>query len=368
MMHNLKKKIKSYIKSYIKNYIDERFCHYVLNNIPGSIKSITNDLSQANGLAFLPHEAWISYNIKNIMAQFASDRINVMASAHLPSSPDRFNLSSKLSTQQDMESDWCRHWLSELHIPFCYHRKNWELGFVLQVLHEHDMFGKKGLGLACGNELLPSYLTARGCQITAGDKPLDCGDIEQKGWSETAQYTKSKESLYYAYLVDRDIFEANFTLAYIDMNYLPPDLNNTFDFCWSICAMEHLGSIRNGLDFLKNTLKLLKPGGISIHTTEFNIYSENETIDNCGSVLFQKKHFEKLSEIINKGGDRLYPINFDLGDGLFDRYVDMPLYPRQKIMGINDRVHTTYLCPHIKLLVGGFPATCAGVILQKNKE
>jgi len=31
---------------------------------------------------------------------------------------------------------------------------------------------------------------------------------------------------------------------------LPADLTG-FDFCWSICALEHLGTIAQGLDFIK---------------------------------------------------------------------------------------------------------------------
>ena len=55
-----------------------------------------------------------------------------------PSRPKlrRYDLSTKLCTAADLESPWAAHWLRELRIPFTYHRKNWELCFVLQALHE----------------------------------------------------------------------------------------------------------------------------------------------------------------------------------------------------------------------------------------
>ena len=40
------------------------------------------------------------------------------------------------------------------------------------------------------------------------------------------------------------------------------DCHGQFDFVWSACAFEHLGSILNGLEFVVNSVKCLKPGGV----------------------------------------------------------------------------------------------------------
>lgn len=300
------------------------------------------------------------------MVFFTEQRIAEINNLPVNHVPKKRHLTSKLSTQHDIESAWCRYWMRELKTPFRYQRKLWELAFVLQVLFEHDMFGKIGIGLACGSEMLPSYLIAKGCTITAGDKPFAKDDQAQEGWASTNQYTQSKDSLYHAQLVERPLFEKKFTLAYADMNDLPHELYENFDFCWSICAAEHLGSIRHGLDFFKNSLKLLRKGGISVHTTEFNLFSDKATTDNWGSVLFTKSHLENLSHEIAQVGGSLYPFDFDPGDSFFDRYIDMPPYPHQSVAGINAPLPAIGLCPHIKLLCDGFPATCAGIIIQKN--
>ena len=45
-----------------------------------------------------------------------------------------------------------------------------------------------------------------------------------------------------------------------------PDIGR-FDLIWSCCALEHLGSPEAGLKFVRHTLGLLEPGGVSVHTT-----------------------------------------------------------------------------------------------------
>jgi len=44
------------------------------------------------------------------------------------------------------------------------------------------------------------------------------------------------------------------------MNEIPRSFDNQYDYCWSVCAFEHLGSIQKGLDFVKNAMNVLKPG------------------------------------------------------------------------------------------------------------
>lgn len=359
----MKKMIYNYIKIiFLKN--KDKVLQYIFFEIRA--KSLLNNKAQPEGNESLVYDFYLSNNIKNIMTFFAEQRIDKLNELPIESMPVQEKLTSKLSTQHDLEAPWCRYWMRELKTPFRYHRKSWELSYVLQVLFEHGMFGKTGIGLACGSEMLPSYLIAKGCRITAGDKPFNQNDQAQEGWASSNQYTQSKESLYYTQLVERTLFEDKFTLAYVDMNNLPLNLHESFDFCWSICAIEHLGSIRHGLDFLKNSLKLLRKGGISVHTTEFNMFSDKNTIDNWGSVLFTKKHLSNLSAEIAQAGGRLYPFDFALGSGFFDRYIDMPPYPHQNVAGIDTPLPAIKLCPHIKLLCDGFPATCAGIILQKK--
>ncbi len=83
------------------------------------------------------------------------------------------------------------------------------------------------------------------------------------------------------------------------MNDIPGDLEG-FDFNWSSCSFEHLGSIEKGINFLMNQLKTLKPGGWAVHTTEFNVSSDDKTIESGDTVVYRKKDIEKAVAISEK--------------------------------------------------------------------
>lgn len=100
-------------------------------------------------------------------------------------------LRSKASTQTDIESDWAAYWLSQLGVPVLYHRKLWELAYVLQAIYEHGHLreGARGLGFGCGVEPHPSYLAARGVHVTATDLAAD--QMAAKGWIDSYQDAQS---------------------------------------------------------------------------------------------------------------------------------------------------------------------------------
>ena len=50
---------------------------------------------------------------------------------------------------------------------------------------------------------------------------------------------------------------------------------NYFDFCWSSSSLEHLGNLRNEIDFIINSVEnTLKIGGVACHTTELKPLNE----------------------------------------------------------------------------------------------
>ena len=60
------------------------------------------------------------------------------------------------------------------------------------------------------------------------------------------------------------------------MRDLPDDLGS-FDFIWSSCSFEHLGSLGEGERFVLEALRFLKPGGVAVHTTESVSYTHLST-------------------------------------------------------------------------------------------
>jgi SAM-dependent methyltransferase len=136
------------------------------------------------------------------------------------------------------------------------------------------------------------------------------------------------------------------------MNDIPKDLKG-FDFNWSSCSFEHLGSIEKGLKFLKKQLKTLKPGGWAVHTTEFNISSNDQTLDNCDTVIFRRRDLDNLAKELRSMGHFVEELDYSLGGLPEDFNVDV--YP-----------HTEEV--HLKLQLNEYVVTSIGLIVQKRKS
>jgi SAM-dependent methyltransferase len=280
--------------------------------------------------------------------------------------PVQAELKSKCSTQDDIESDWFRYWMAELRLAPLPHRKLWEFAFVLQNLYQSGFLkpGLSGIGFGCGEEPLPSYFASRGIRVTVTD--LHPEAVAGLGWAESGQHASSLMSSFSEKIIDRSEFERLVSLRYVDMNDIPRDLNQDFDFCWSVCALEHLGSIQNGMNFIHNSLSVLKPGGLALHTTEFN-YSETDlTIEGGPTVLFLRKHFELLAEQLTEAGHFVMPLDFSVGDKPLDAFVDLPPYGTQPFSTRASEGDDEFRPGHLKLSVGGFPSTCFGIVIRKQ--
>jgi SAM-dependent methyltransferase len=270
-------------------------------------------------------------------------------------------LRSKASVQADLESDWAAHWCAQLHSPLVFHRKLWEFAYVLQALHDAGVLreGARGLGFGCGLEPLPSYLAGKGVDLVVTD--LEPEAAKAKGWVDSDEYAADLDRIYRSEFVDRETFDRRVTLRRVDMNAIPADLEG-FDFCWSICAFEHLGTIAHGLDFVRNSLGALKPGGIAVHTTEFNINPDGPTVDNWPTVLFQRRHMEELAQRLQAEGHEVAEFDWDMGDKPMDRFIDLPPWQHD----INPTLGAMFgNSLHLKLGLDGFPCTCFGVVVRK---
>ena len=276
--------------------------------------------------------------------------------------PARVGLKSKAATQSDLESDWVAYWASELKVPVVFHRKLWELAYVLQALWENGCMesGRRGLGFGCGIEPIPSYLASHDVAVTVTDLPPEHG--ARAGWHDSDQYTATLEHAYKAHLVDRDRFNKYVTLDFVDMNAIPTSLRD-YDFCWSICALEHVGSIKLGLAFIENSLSTLREGGLAVHTTEYNYADDDATIDNWGTVLFQREHFNQLVARLRGSGHHVAALDFSVGEKVLDRFIDLP--PFSHDMGSFQQAHWGQNNNHIKVAVDGFASTCFGIIIKK---
>jgi hypothetical protein len=276
--------------------------------------------------------------------------------------PGVLPLRSKATTQADLTSQWAAWWCKQLGVAVTFHRKIWEYVFVLQALHEADMLksGARGVGFGCGQEPLPSYFAAQGVDVLVTD--LDVEKSDRLGWIDSNQHARDAVTAYQPHLVDRETFARRVTHRFVDMNDIPSDLRG-HDFCWSICALEHLGSIAKGLDFIENALESVRPGGLSVHTTEFNCLNDGATIDNWPTVLFQRRHFEEIAARLTAKGHHVAPLDFDIGAMPLDQFVDIPPYLHDWTPELIARWGAQ--ANHLKLSIDGFVSTCFGLIVRK---
>lgn len=261
-------------------------------------------------------------------------------------------LTSMLCEQAFLDSPAAHYWTQAMGLNWIMHRKLWEFCFVVQALFERDMLGdgRRGLGFAVGEEPLPALFASMGCEILATD--LDAQDERATAWAETAQLATSVDKLSRPLICPEDTFRKRVAFRAVDMNNIPKDLRN-FDFTWSSCSFEHCGSIDLGIRFICNQMDCLKPGGVAVHTTEFNLTSNEETILAGGTVIFRLRDVEEMVSRLQDAGHTVEPLCLAIGDSQGDKHVDVFPYTDST---------------HLKLLLAErFISTSVALIIRKGE-
>lgn len=276
--------------------------------------------------------------------------------APVPDAPARTGFGGRLCRQEDIEGNWIRFWCGEMKFAPLYHRKLWEDCYAVQMLYERGMLaeGKRGLGFAVGSEWLPSLFASAGVDIVATDLPAS--DRRARPWVNTGQHGGSEAALLKREVVAEDLFRRHVTLRAVDMNRIPGTLEG-FDFLWSVCSLEHCGTLEKGMDFVVNAMRCLRPGGVAVHTTEFNLDPDGPTLERGRTVLYQRRHIEALAARLDAAGHRMLPVDFGVGDGALDRFVDLPPYDAQP--WFLSRAAT----PHLRLSHRGHVVTSLGFVV-----
>jgi len=257
---------------------------------------------------------------------------------------------SQMCTAAQMDEPVYAEWCHRMGNVPARHRKQWEFVFILRSLEYHGALrpGSRGLGFGVGIEPLSSIFAAHGCHVVATDLAAD--DDRAQVWNDTAQLGSNLRQIHNPHLCDEASFFERVSYRAVDMNAIPADLTD-FDFTWSSCAYEHLGSIEAGLTFFENSVKCLKPGGIAVHTTELNLSSNSNTLDKGGTVIFRRRDFEALAERLMAQGHEVMPITFDSGDSDLDRFIDLPPYSSDS---------------HLKLQLLRWVSTSFGMVVRKK--
>jgi SAM-dependent methyltransferase len=211
--------------------------------------------------------------------------------------------------------------------------------------------GRAGLGFAVGAEALPSIFANYGVKITASDLNIEASDPI---WSETGQHAASLEALYHPEKVGADDFNQLVSFQTADMNDIEDFGSEEYDFLWSSCSLEHLGTLELGTEFVKKAMRLLKPGGVAVHTTEYNCASNTSTAFEGTNVIYRRCDLERLASDLAGLGHSVGRFDFDIGSHPFDWDYDTEPF-------------LTGNGTHIKLLIEGHVSTSCLIIVEKGQ-
>jgi SAM-dependent methyltransferase len=135
------------------------------------------------------------------------------------------------------------------------------------------------------------------------------------------------------------------------MNRIPDDVAG-FDFCWSSCCFEHLGSLQHGIEFVVDSVeRTLRPGGVAVHTTEFNLSSDDDTHETPTLSIYRRRDIETRVATLESSGHSVDPFVVAPDAHVLDHFVDTPPYHQ----GL-----------HIKLELEGCVTTSAGIVIRRG--
>lgn len=252
---------------------------------------------------------------------------------------------SRVVRAQEFREPWFVERTAELHEPTQIHRKLWEFCVIAQGYKQLCQPHSKVLGFGVGLEVLPAWFAAQGATVVATDHP----NVTAR-WDSTGQHATSLESLRRSNVCPDEVFDERVTFAPLDMNAIPTGLHGQFDFTWSTGSFEHLGSIEKGLRFFCEQMRCLKPGGIAVHTTEFNSNNTDATRNDEDLVFFRRQELERLSDMLAEQGDELFSLDLTQGGEPEDLHVDK--YP--------------FGLPHLRLEVGPYVTTSVVLMARRG--
>jgi SAM-dependent methyltransferase len=160
-----------------------------------------------------------------------------------------------------------------------------------------------------------------------------------------------------------EVDDAKLKALRMDMRYLD-FADNTFDFCYSSCAIEHIGVYDDFLQHLNEVHRVLKEGGLYVFTTEFHF--GNETIEDANNFIFSAEYLNKLI-----GECNLSPVQQpDVAISYHNANLPRPSLVKN-LSYVNDDHLSGRLyeeAPHIQLLKGKYPFTSILFILKKDSQ
>ncbi|MBX2990897.1 MAG: class I SAM-dependent methyltransferase [Bacteroidetes bacterium] len=258
-------------------------------------------------------------------------------------------------------ADWFRPGINEIirkelrEVPR-FHRKQWEFAMIVQALRDCGKLEPETYGLSMGGgKELVAYAIARHV------RQLVITDLYEMNTSWDCAKTESPDG----FIRENRPFpvdDAKLKALRMDMRDLQfPD--NTFDFCYSTCAVEHIGGREDFLKHFNEVARVLKDDGVYVFTTE--VLYGNEPIKDEHNYVFS---FPFLADILAESGL--------VAENLFDARISHHTIHRpipSNLINLSYSAETNLPgkfmqeSVHLQLLRGKHPFTCGIFTLRKKK-
>ena len=148
-----------------------------------------------------------------------------------------------------------------------FHRKQWEFARIFLALRHLGLLdrGRVGLSLGAGRERLLYALAPHVRRLFAADL-----------YGEDSDWADARCIDVEAYLREGAPFEVDTsTLTGLRMDMRALEFGEgVVDFCYSSCAVEHIGDLDDVLRHLREVRRVLRDGGVYVFTTEFHFGDE----------------------------------------------------------------------------------------------
>lgn len=235
------------------------------------------------------------------------------------------------------------------------HRKQWEFAMIFLTLKKYGLLNenKIGLSLGGGNERVLYSIAKYVRKLIVTDLYEDNTSWDCARTNDPDEFIKFSKP----FPVDDDKLQA----LRMDMRNLDFE-DNAFDFCYSSCAIEHIGEHNDFLQHFNEVNRVLKDGGIYVLTTELQF--GEQTIRDQNNFIFSKEH---IAELISESELELVS---DVNVELNKNEINFPFPSNIRnttFVGnnfINEKLFNFF--PHLILLRGNVPFTSVLLILKKG--
>ncbi len=201
---------------------------------------------------------------------------------------------SQLCTAAQFEEPVFEEILQAMGLQRRMHRRVWQHVYVISVLATLGWIGKgrSAIGLGVTRERIPALLASRGVEVMAMGRPGAVPPEEARGGYH----------LFFPEVVRLDDFDLLVHFAEADLKNPELDLGGPYDMCWSCAMAQHMGRMDRVLGLVEGSLNLLKPGGAAVHTMDFNIGSDADTVDGRELSIPRRRDIECLIARLVRAG------------------------------------------------------------------